>query len=102
MNDYFNFAEILTHTNFLRSDISFVKDGSMITNHTDIINEDSLNPQKEEPKEHFCSNLKFDFEARKWTDNKRGLLIIALSISRTHFLIQFIFSKALTLERIKG
>ena len=85
MNDYFNFAEILTHTNFLRSDISFVKDRSMITNDTGTINEDSLNPKTEEPKEYFCSNLKFDFEARKWTDNKRGLLIITFSISSTHF-----------------
>lgn len=81
MNDYFNFAEILTHTNFLRSDLSFVKDGSMISNHTGTIIEDSLNPKIKEPEEHYCSNLKFDFEARKWTDNKRGLLIIVKHIS---------------------
>ena len=72
MNDYFNFAEILKHTNFLRSDISFVKDGSMISNRLDA-NEDSTNRREEEPKEYFCSNLKFDFEMRKWTDNKKGL-----------------------------
>ena len=88
MNDYFNFADILTHTNFLRSDILFVKNGSMITNHTGTINEDSLNPKTEQPKEHFCSNLKFDFEAGKWTDNKRGLL--RLAYLGLIFFIQFI------------
>ena len=72
MNDYFNFAEILKHTNFLRSDISFVKDGSMISNRSDTI-DDSMDLREEEPKEYFCSNLKFDFEMRKWTDNKKGL-----------------------------
>ena len=72
----------------------------MISNHTGTIIEDSLNPKIKEPEEHYCSNLKFDFEARKWTDNKRGLLIIVKHIS--FFLIQFIFSKTLTLERIKG
>ena len=74
----------------------------MITNHTGTINEDSLNPKTEQPKEHFCSNLKFDFEAGKWTDNKRGLLIITFSISRTNFFYSIYFSKTLTLERIKG
>ena len=61
MNDYYNFGEILTHTNFLRSDLSFEKDAKefKIT-------------------EYFCSNLEFDFEAMKWTDNKTGFEIITL------------------------
>ena len=81
MNDYYSFGEILTHTNFLRSDLTFVKNASINANHSDTIIESksltSRNPT-EKLTEYFCSNLEFDFEAMKWTDNKTGFEIITL------------------------
>ena len=78
MNDYYSFGEILTHTNFLRSDLTFVKNASINANHSDTIIESksltSRNPT-EKLTEYFCSNLEFDFNAMKWTDNKTGFTL---------------------------
>ena len=94
MDDYFNFAEILQQTNFLRSHRIFERGGFNIRNRSDIIipnrpdpttGEDEtstkhppaiLDSKQNELDEYLCSDLKFDFKTGTWTDDKAGLQII--------------------------
>ena len=46
-----------------------------------------LDMKIKERKFYLCTDLKFDFEAQKWTDDKMGLQIVAFS----RFLVSFIF-----------
>ena len=67
LNDYFIFAEILKQTNFLKSQ-KYVEDPSMIANRSGHY----LDMKIKERKFYLCTDLKFDFEAQKWTDDKMG------------------------------
>jgi len=62
MNDYFTFAEILVQTQRI-----FESDASKIANHNWTPTENV----------RLCTDLKFDFEAQKWTDDKMGLQIFS-------------------------
>ena len=76
INDYYNFANILQQTNFLRTNRVFVKDSSMMTNESSrTLRNKTFDSEQifNEEKLYLCSNLEFDFEMKKWTDNKQGL-----------------------------
>ena len=70
MNDYYTFAEILKETNFLKSQRIFERDASMIAKNI------FIDKRIKEKKVNLCSDLKFDFKAQKWTDDKMGLQIL--------------------------
>ena len=79
INDYYSFANILQQTNYLRANRVFVNYSSTMTNESSrtfrnktLDSEPIFNVRNEE-KVYLCSNLKFDFEMKKWTDNKQGL-----------------------------
>ena len=80
MNDYFTFAEILKQRNFLKSQRVFESDASMIANKSWTPTNDSdifFDLRIKEKNVRLCSELKFDFEAQKWTDDKMGLQIFS-------------------------